>query len=135
MTEFRSPTNYPKSLYITIKGTLLSTFRLYQKLSKISLFVFSISLLIGKRVTNWMARHEELPIPILSDLEPVYGSGSQLEEAQLRFKNLKAKFIDLFAQSPHVYARSPGQFSTFFFVGLIQNLCFLCRLCSSKFEL
>lgn len=56
-----------------------------------------------------MARHEELPIPILSDLEPVYGSGSQLEEAQLRFKNLKAKFIDLFGQSPHVYARSPGR--------------------------
>ncbi|KAG5632387.1 hypothetical protein H5410_004104 [Solanum commersonii] len=56
-----------------------------------------------------MARHEELPIPIFSDLEPVYGGGSQLEEAQLRFKNLKAKFIDLFGQSPHVYARSPGR--------------------------
>ncbi|KAH0733604.1 hypothetical protein KY289_004792 [Solanum tuberosum] len=56
-----------------------------------------------------MARHEELPIPIFSDFEPVYGSGSQLEEAQLRFKNLKAKFIDLFGQSPHVYARSPGR--------------------------
>ncbi|XP_047263061.1 galactokinase isoform X3 [Capsicum annuum] len=56
-----------------------------------------------------MARHEELPIPFFSDLEPVYGSGSQLEEAQFRFKNLKSKFIDLFGQSPHVYARSPGR--------------------------
>lgn len=88
-----------------------------------------------------MARHEELPIPIFSDLEPVYGSGSQLEEAQLRFKNLKAKFIDLFGQSPHVYARSPGQFhfqnlNFFCILGLIQNLGFSnsCRLCS-KFQL
>ncbi|XP_059280798.1 galactokinase [Lycium ferocissimum] len=56
-----------------------------------------------------MARHEELPIPVFSDVEPVYGSGSQLEEAQLRFKNLKAKFIDFFGQPPHVYARSPGR--------------------------
>ncbi|XP_009788882.1 galactokinase-like [Nicotiana tabacum] len=56
-----------------------------------------------------MARHEELPIPIFSDLEPVYGGGSQLEEAELRFKNLKAKFINLFGQPPHVYARSPGR--------------------------
>ncbi|KAM3304488.1 hypothetical protein P3S67_011354 [Capsicum chacoense] len=56
-----------------------------------------------------MARNEELPIPILSNLEPVYGSGSQLKEAELRFKNLKAKFIDLFGQPPHVYARSTGE--------------------------
>ncbi|CAN4091707.1 unnamed protein product [Withania somnifera] len=56
-----------------------------------------------------MARHEELPVPVFSYLDPVYGSGSQLEEAELRFKNLKAKFIDLFGQPPHVYARSPGR--------------------------
>ncbi|KAJ8528886.1 hypothetical protein K7X08_030626 [Anisodus acutangulus] len=46
---------------------------------------------------------------MFTDLEAVYGSGSQLEEAQLRFKNLKAKFIDFFGQPPHVYARSPGR--------------------------
>lgn len=79
-----------------------------------------------------MARHEELPVPILSDLEPVYGSGSQLEEAQLRFKNLKAKFIDLFGQSPHVYARSPGQSLLPLFLGFIQNHNFLSPGCSKS---
>ncbi|KAK3029626.1 hypothetical protein RJ639_037943 [Escallonia herrerae] len=56
-----------------------------------------------------MARHEELPVPIYSTLEPVYGAGSQSEEAQLRFDNLKSKFIQAFGHPPHVYARSPGR--------------------------
>ncbi|EXC27501.1 hypothetical protein L484_004573 [Morus notabilis] len=56
-----------------------------------------------------MAKHEELPIPEYSTLEPVYDEGSQLEEAQLRFDNLKSKFIDFFGRPPHVFARSPGR--------------------------
>lgn len=56
-----------------------------------------------------MAKHEELPVPIYKSLEPVYGDGSQLEEAQLRFKNLKSKFIQFFGHPPDVYARSPGR--------------------------
>lgn len=53
--------------------------------------------------------HEELPVPIYSSLEPVYGEGSPLEEAQIRFQTLKAKFVELFGQEPEVYARSPGK--------------------------
>ncbi|XP_047338777.1 galactokinase-like [Impatiens glandulifera] len=56
-----------------------------------------------------MTRHEELPIPIYSSLDPVYGDGSSLEEAQLRFDNLKSKFIQVFGHPPDVYARSPGR--------------------------
>ncbi|GKV46171.1 hypothetical protein SLEP1_g53179 [Rubroshorea leprosula] len=56
-----------------------------------------------------MAKHEELPVPIYSSLEPVYGEGSQLEEAQLRFNNLKAKFEQVFGHAPDVFARSPGR--------------------------
>lgn len=56
-----------------------------------------------------MAKHEELPIPIYSSLEPVYGEGSQLEEAQLRFEKLKSKFLEVFGHPPDVFARSPGQ--------------------------
>ncbi|PSR92490.1 Galactokinase [Actinidia chinensis var. chinensis] len=56
-----------------------------------------------------MARHEDLPIPIHSTLEPVYGGGSQSEEAQLRFDYLKSKFVDVFGHSPDVYTRSPGR--------------------------
>ncbi|WMV15715.1 hypothetical protein MTR67_009100 [Solanum verrucosum] len=46
-----------------------------------------------------MPRHEELAIPIFSNLEPVYSNGSHLEEAELGFKNLKCKFLDLFGQT------------------------------------
>ncbi|KAF4403443.1 hypothetical protein G4B88_008089 [Cannabis sativa] len=56
-----------------------------------------------------MAKHEELPIPVYSSLEPVYGDGSQLEEAQLRFDQFKAKFLEIFGHPPHVFARSPGR--------------------------
>ncbi|GMP76278.1 hypothetical protein CsSME_00033026 [Camellia sinensis var. sinensis] len=55
-----------------------------------------------------MARHEELPIPVYSTLEPVYGDESQVEEAQLRFDRLKSKFLDVFGHPPQFYARSPG---------------------------
>lgn len=55
-----------------------------------------------------MAKHEELPVPVFSSLEPVYGGGSQLEEAQLRFDGLKSKFIEVFGRAPEVFARSPG---------------------------
>ncbi|KAJ4721978.1 Galactokinase [Melia azedarach] len=56
-----------------------------------------------------MARYEELPVPIFSSLQPVYGEGSQLEEAQLRFDKLKSKFVEVFGHVPDVYARSPGR--------------------------
>ncbi|GAB4842986.1 galactokinase [Ancistrocladus abbreviatus] len=56
-----------------------------------------------------MAKHEELPVPIYSTLDPVYGDGSQLEEAQLRFDKIKSKFLEVFGHSPHVFARSPGR--------------------------
>ncbi|KAH6808587.1 Mevalonate/galactokinase family protein [Perilla frutescens var. frutescens] len=56
-----------------------------------------------------MARHEELPVPVYSAIEPVYGTGSQLEEAELRFKNLKSKFVEFFGHPPDIYARSPGR--------------------------
>ena len=55
-----------------------------------------------------MANHDELPIPIYSSLEAVYGEGSQLEEAQLRFDKLKFKFLEVFGHPPDVFARSPG---------------------------
>ncbi|KAL6571651.1 galactokinase [Orobanche hederae] len=56
-----------------------------------------------------MARHEELPVPIFKSLEPVYGAGSQLEEAELRFSKLKSKFIEFFEHTPDIYTRSPGR--------------------------
>lgn len=55
-----------------------------------------------------MAKSEELPVPIFSSLEPVYGTGSQLEEAELRFAKLKSKFVEFFGHPPVIYARSPG---------------------------
>ncbi|NP_001284475.1 galactokinase [Cucumis melo] len=56
-----------------------------------------------------MAKHEDLPIPVFSSLDPVYGDGSQLEEARLRFDHLKAKFLQVFGHPPDVFARSPGR--------------------------
>ncbi|KAL2338930.1 hypothetical protein Fmac_013376 [Flemingia macrophylla] len=56
-----------------------------------------------------MAKHEELPIPIYDNLEPVYGGGSALEEAQLRYDNFKSKFVEIFAHQPQIFARSPGR--------------------------
>lgn len=55
-----------------------------------------------------MAKSEELPVPIFTSLEPVYGTGSQLEEAELRFAKLKSKFVEFFGHPPDIYARSPG---------------------------
>ncbi|KAL8105439.1 galactokinase-like [Apium graveolens] len=52
---------------------------------------------------------EELQVPIYSKLDPVYGTGSQLEEAELRFNTLNSKFTDFFGSSPDLYARSPGR--------------------------
>lgn len=56
--------------------------------------------------------HEELPIPIFTSLEPVYGEGSLLDEAQIRFDNLKSKFVQVFGHQPQVFARSPGSSSS-----------------------
>ncbi|RWR94549.1 galactokinase [Cinnamomum micranthum f. kanehirae] len=53
--------------------------------------------------------HEELPIPIFSSLEPVYGGGSLLDEARIRFDNLKSKFFQVFGHQPQLFARSPGR--------------------------
>ena len=44
-------------------------------------------------------------VPTLSSLEPVYGEGSQLDEARLRFARLGDRF-----QAVHG-ARSPGRYS------------------------
>jgi len=55
-----------------------------------------------------MAKHEDLPVPTYSTLEPVYGESSQLEEARLRFDKIKSKFQEVFSNSPEVFARSPG---------------------------
>lgn len=51
---------------------------------------------------------EEMVVPVYRSLELVYGEGSQLEEAQLRFDRVKAKFVELYEQEPELYARSPG---------------------------
>ncbi|XP_054793259.1 galactokinase [Prosopis cineraria] len=56
-----------------------------------------------------MAKHEDLPVPIFASLDPVYGGGSQLEEAKLRFDNLKSKFQKVFGHPPELFARSPGR--------------------------
>ena len=63
---------------------------------------------VRSRRRGVMAKHEDLPIPVFSSLDPVYGDGSQLEEAQLRFDHLKAKFLQVFGHHPDVFARSPG---------------------------
>jgi len=54
--------------------------------------------------------HEDLPIPTFSSLDPVYGDGSPLEEAQLRIQALKSKFAELFGDQPDLFARSPGSY-------------------------
>ncbi|KAF3527457.1 hypothetical protein DY000_02043759 [Brassica cretica] len=56
-----------------------------------------------------MAKQEEVSVPIFSSLEPVYGEGSQLDEAKTRFDVLKSKFNQVFDASPQLFARSPGQ--------------------------
>ncbi|KAF6170248.1 hypothetical protein GIB67_035353 [Kingdonia uniflora] len=56
-----------------------------------------------------MAKHEDLPLPIFTSLEPIYGDGSQLEETQLRFDNINSKFLEIFGHQPDLYARSPGR--------------------------
>ncbi|CAI0626514.1 unnamed protein product [Linum tenue] len=55
------------------------------------------------------AKHDELPVPIFSSLDPVYGGDSQREEAQLRFDKLKSKFLQVFGHPPDLYARAPGR--------------------------
>ncbi|KVH96422.1 Galactokinase [Cynara cardunculus var. scolymus] len=56
-----------------------------------------------------MAKHEDLPVPIFSKLDAVYGDGSQLEEAELRFSLLNSKFKQIFGHLPDIYARAPGR--------------------------
>ncbi|CDY34944.1 BnaA01g32750D [Brassica napus] len=56
-----------------------------------------------------MAKQEEVSVPIFSSLEPVYGEGSQLDEAKTRFDVLKSKFNQVFDASPQLFARSPGR--------------------------
>ncbi|KAJ9546388.1 hypothetical protein OSB04_018931 [Centaurea solstitialis] len=56
-----------------------------------------------------MAKHEDLPVPIFSKLDFVYGDGSQLEEAELRFSLLNSKFKQIFGHLPDIYARAPGR--------------------------
>lgn len=57
---------------------------------------------------------EDLPVPVFSTLEPVYGDASLLEEAHLRFDKLTSKFLDVFGCLPDVYARSPGDLIAIF---------------------
>ncbi|CAN6809582.1 unnamed protein product [Brassica oleracea] len=56
-----------------------------------------------------MAKQEEVTVPIFSSLEPVYGEGSQLQEAKTRFDVVTAKFNQLFSATPQLFARSPGR--------------------------
>ena len=51
----------------------------------------------------------------------MYGEGSQLEEAQLRFDTVKSKFREIFGHAPQVFARSPGSlsFSLYLYVSKI----------------
>eukprot|EP00249_Psilotum_nudum_P028003 c36385_g1_i1 orf=381-728(+) len=51
---------------------------------------------------------EEL-VPIYSSLEPVYGDGPLLYEAQFRYQQLKSKFVELYGADPEIYARAPGR--------------------------
>jgi hypothetical protein len=57
-------------------------------------------------------------IPTLSSLEPVYGEGSQLDEARLRFARLGNRFEAVNGARPALFARSPGRclFSSYLFV-------------------
>ena len=55
-----------------------------------------------------MAKQEEVTVPIFTSLDPVYGEGSQLQEANSRFDALKSKFNQAFGASPQLFARSPG---------------------------
>jgi N-acetylgalactosamine kinase len=48
-------------------------------------------------------------IPTLSSLEPVYGEGSQLDEARLRFARLGDRFEAVYGARPALFARSPGR--------------------------
>ncbi|KAF6160819.1 hypothetical protein GIB67_036020 [Kingdonia uniflora] len=57
-----------------------------------------------------MAKCEDLPLPVFTSLEPFYGNGSQHEEAdQLRFDNIKSKFLEVFGHQLELYVRSPGR--------------------------
>ncbi|KAF6158201.1 hypothetical protein GIB67_014995 [Kingdonia uniflora] len=57
-----------------------------------------------------MAKCEDLPLPVFTSLEPFYGNGSQHEEVdQLRFDDIKSKFLEVFGHQPELYARSPGR--------------------------
>ncbi|KAF6155473.1 hypothetical protein GIB67_019999 [Kingdonia uniflora] len=57
-----------------------------------------------------MEKCEDLPLPVFTSLEPFYGNGLQHEEAdQLRFDNIKSKFLEVFGHQPELYARSPGR--------------------------
>ncbi|KAH0881414.1 hypothetical protein HID58_068808, partial [Brassica napus] len=56
-----------------------------------------------------MAKQEEVTVPIFTSLDPVYGEGSQLQEANSRFDALKSKFNQAFGASPQLFARSPGR--------------------------
>lgn len=48
-------------------------------------------------------------VPALSSLEPVYGAGSPLDEARLRFGRLGDRFRDVYGARPALFARSPGR--------------------------
>uniref|UniRef100_A0ACD5WFR6 Uncharacterized protein n=1 Tax=Avena sativa TaxID=4498 RepID=A0ACD5WFR6_AVESA len=48
-------------------------------------------------------------VPALSSLEPVYGEGSPLDEARLRFDRLGDRFGELYGARPALFARSPGR--------------------------
>ena len=50
-------------------------------------------------------------VPTLSSLEPVYGEGSQLDEARLRFARLGDRFQAVQGARPALFARSPGRCS------------------------
>ena len=56
---------------------------------------------------------EDVLVPTLTSLEPVYGAGPPLDEARLRFDRLGDRFRELYAARPALFARSPGSAAVF----------------------
>lgn len=67
------------------------------------MYLFSCSLI--------MAGNMEELVPVYTSLSRVYEEGPLLEEAKIRYKKLKQKFVDLYGQEPELYARAPGPIS------------------------
>ncbi|KAF6168096.1 hypothetical protein GIB67_011481 [Kingdonia uniflora] len=69
-----------------------------------------ISVVLGGRHVPTKGTEGIEDLRLFTSLEPFYGNGSQHEEAdQLRFDNIKSKFLEVFGHPSEPYARSPGR--------------------------